>query len=413
MRPRASCTGLVLACLLLGHASAQKTSEADKPPKWRIDPITRNDPEAMQKLGYVAFAPIAFGQRGRTAVSSDDIDAHLHYAQILWAETEHFLIGLAVGNYKISKMEQRKKIRAELTQMLERSGLRRIKPKTTVLKPWHRMHLIAQRLENQYALLEDWLAVTDASFPDGPSQRIRGKYMGEGPYLGQEGKYPVLIMESDSSFDDYLKNFIGARSGGGQRWNFKEVGSLFYGIGLDSRDEEARLMDDTALHANLVFSTTHNLLDGYKHYNYDLPVWITEGLAHYFERLISERDNTFTRDEGATVSTTRKWQWRKEVKALLASGDMAPLGEIMAWREFGQIDTNGHLGIWSRWDYLMSLGRDKFADFMGKMKGMIDSDGQQTGERLVAASRSYLREVYDLNPITLDEHWKEWVQANY
>ncbi|MHC5062907.1 MAG: hypothetical protein ACYTG5_02900 [Planctomycetota bacterium] len=410
MKSALAWSALVLCFLPLPQLEAQRSA---KPPKWRIDPITKNDPKAMQKLGYVSYAPIPFGQRGRTPVSSDEIDAHLHYEQILWAETKHFLIGLAVSTYKVSKMAQRRQIRAELTRMQERSGLKRINPKSTRLDPWLRMHLIAQRLEEQYALMADWLGVTDASFPDGPSQRIRGQYMGEGLYLGQESKYPVLIFENDSSFDDYLKNFIGARSGGGQRWNFKEVGSLFYGIGLDSKDEEARLMDDTALHANLVFSTTHNLVDGYKHYNYDLPVWITEGLAHYFERLISERDNTFTRDEGSTVATTKKWQWRNEVKSLLSKGDMAPFGEIMAWREFGQIDTPGHLGIWSRWDYLMSLGKDKFADFMGSMKGMIDSDGKQTNERLVAASRIHLREAYGLNPITLDERWKEWVQANY
>ena len=45
-------------------AAALATSlfaQADKLPKWKIDPYTKNDPQAMAKAGYVSFGPFNFG----------------------------------------------------------------------------------------------------------------------------------------------------------------------------------------------------------------------------------------------------------------------------------------------------------------------------------------------------------------
>jgi len=222
-----------------------------------------------------------------------------------------------------------------------------------------------------------------------------------------------LIFQADTTLTDYLRSFVGSQSAGSQRWNFREVDSLLYAVAVESNEEGHRLRDDTALHANLVFATTHNLIDGYRHYNYNLPVWIREGLAHYFERLISEQDNTFTKDEGSGAAMGKTWRWKKKVKELLAKGQMVSFSELMTWREFGQIDFAGHVAIWSRWDYLMTLGPAKLAAYLGKLKGLISMDGQQRSEKLVDSSRTFLREVYGLNPLTLDARWKEWVKANY
>jgi len=261
--------------------------------------------------------------------------------------------------------------------------------------------------------MQYWLGVRDTDFPARPSERFLGEYRGEGPYLGQRGKYLTLICQGDATLRDYLRNFVGSQSSGSQRWNFRGVDSLLYAVAVDSNQEDHRLRDDTAMHANLLFATTHNLIDGYRHYNYNLPVWIREGLGHYFERQISEKDNTFSKDGGSDADMSMSWRWQREVKELLAKGAMPSFSKIMTWREFGQIDFPGHVGMWSRWDYLMTLGQKKFAAFLGKMKGLIGMDGKQRGERLVDSSRTFLREVYGLTPLSLDARWREWVKANY
>lgn len=403
----------VCAVMLCG-ASALSAQGAAKIPKWRIDPYTRNQPEAMRRMGYTSFAPVAFGQRGRTAVTSDDIDEHLHYSRFLWVETRHFIIGTDVGTYKIGgDKAQKRKVRAELTEMKQRSGIKKINPKSTRLGPWLRLHLYAQRLENHYARMQYWLDVRDMDFPAGPSQRIAGEYRGEGPYLGQRGKFLTLICEGDATLRDYLRNFVGTQTTGSQRWLFQKVDSLLYAVAVDAAAEDQRLRDDTALHANMVFGTTHNMLDGLRHYNYHLPVWINEGLAHYFERLISEKDNTFTKDEGTDAEMGTSWRWKKRVKELIVRDEMAPFSELMTWREFGQIDFAGHLAIWSRWDYLTTLGPGKLGAFLGKLKSLIDVEGAHSNSHLVDETRTQLRKIYGLNPLSLDIRWREWVRANY
>ena len=49
-------------------APSALAQEKDKLPKWRIDPYTKNDPEAMAKAGYLNFGPFRFGGIGDQAL---------------------------------------------------------------------------------------------------------------------------------------------------------------------------------------------------------------------------------------------------------------------------------------------------------------------------------------------------------
>ncbi len=63
------------------------------PPRWKIDPYTKNDPERMRKAGYVSFGPFEFGELGSKNITSEHVEDHLFYARIIWVETAHFRIG--------------------------------------------------------------------------------------------------------------------------------------------------------------------------------------------------------------------------------------------------------------------------------------------------------------------------------
>lgn len=413
---RVALAAVALSVTLLTSLAAQ-SSKKDKPPRWRTDPYTKNEPKLLEKLGYVSYGPFEFGQRGKKPVTSDVIDEFLeeYEQQILWVETEHLRIGSALEAWSVPiDRTVREALRVELEQLRE-SGITKFPKKAPrQLDPWLRLHLLAQRMENHYALIEDWLGVKDAKFPNSPADVIigEGEYMGQGPYLGQTGKYLIFVTEEEKPMNEYLKAFMGRDTEYGQRWNYKEVGSLFYGIA--SEMEGGRLKDDRAMHANLVFNLTHNLIDGYRFYSYETPVWIKEGLGHYFERLISPRYNTFDANEGSPASARNTWKWEPEMRKLLANRKYSPFSEAYKWRDYGQINFDDHVAIWSRWDYLMAQGKEKFGKFMKYVKGRIDSKTWLPDDtNLVEATREALQEVYGISPLSFDERWADWVKENY
>jgi hypothetical protein len=407
----------LLPVLLLGALAAPLCGQGEvEVPRWRIDPHTRNQPHLLEKLGYVRYAPMPFGQRGTQAVTSADIDAHLSYVQILWVETAHFRIGSTLEDWAVPlDPEVKAKVRGELERLQVREGLPKLNPKTRRLDRWLRLHLFAQRLEEHYAEMQSWLGVTDASFPADAEARAKmtGEYAGEGPFLGQKDKYLFLLFERNETYQDYLRTFVGRRTAGGQQWNFKDIDALLYACAADNPEEGGRLKDDTALHGHVIHAATHNLINGFLHYNYDLPVWMREGPAHWFERRISPHFNSFTRSEGSTMLQNRQWRWELETRKLLGGEKFTPLSELYTWRDFGQMEFPDHVMAWSRWDYLMSLGKEPFGKFFRASKTLVDPmTGAMKGD-IVEGTREAMRSAYGLSPLLLDERWKAWALENY
>lgn len=418
---RLSTKHAIACCLALlataSTASTQAKKKYKKSERWKLDPYTKNEPKLMEKLGYVSYGPFDFGQRGDKPVTTTDVEEHLSYEQILWVETAHLKIGLMLDPWPVpQELKTQKKLRAELTRLKERlGGKSKIKVKPRKLDRWIRLHLIAQRLEDHYAEMQDWLGVKDADFPKDKSELIPGQtkvYMGQGPFLGQTGKYLIFVSEAAGTMNDYLKNFTGRDTQHGQRWNFKVPGSLIYGVATEM--QEKRLEHDTALHSNLVFNLTHNLLDGYRFYAYETPVWIKVGIAHWFERRISPRWNTFDANEGSPDASRNAWKWEPETRKLLISGKYSAFSEVYKWRDYGQIKFNDHVMVWARWDYLMSQGKEKFGEYMKVVKGRVDMKTFHADDSgLVDATRRGLQDIYGLSPLTFDERWSDWCKDNY
>ncbi|MCC6672481.1 MAG: hypothetical protein IT458_15560 [Planctomycetes bacterium] len=406
MRPRPTRAPRTLL-LTLVLAAAGPLAAQGQLPRWRQDPYTRNDPKLMADLGYVSYGPFRFGN-----ATTEEIDRHVSYDRILWVETAHFRFGSALQAWDVPlEPDTKSKLREELLRLKKK--LPQINEKPRQLDPWLRLHLFAMRLEEHYAQLQEWLGVTDADFPGGVDKVVRGqgRYMGQGPYLGQPDKYLVLLFEKEGSYQDYVKRFVGRVTKFGQRWNFKEQGSLFYGVAADM--EGGRLRHDTAVHANTIFNVTHNLIDGYRFYAYDLPVWIKVGLAHYFERKISPKWNSFDMNEASLADMRPLWRWEQEARKLVSGDKGTPLSEAYTWRDYSQIEFNDHILIWSRWDYLMGQGKEKFAAFMLDVKGRVTADWLPDQNDLVGATREALQKHYSLSPLTFDLRWKEWVLKTY
>lgn len=396
--------------VLLGALWLASVASGQDLPKWKIDPYTKNEPALMEKAGYVSYGPFEFGRRGRNPATTEEIEKRLNYTQIIWVETEHFRIGSSLRPWRVSTDKTRGKIRAELEAMQER--IPTVNPKARVLDPWLRLHLFAQRMEIAYEEFRSMVGVPAEDFPVAKFEVIagRGQFLGYGPHLGMQRKFLLLITDKAGPYRDYMQTFIGKGGQVPQRWHFGDVGQMFFGtaVALD------HLKHDTALHAHVVFNMWHNFVDGFRSYAYDIPVWITEGLAHWAQRRVDPRWNSFSFSESTRIQTSNLWRWEQETRKLIAANRGKPFSEVFTWRDYGEIEFDDHVLLWSRWDYLMTYGPEKFSEFMFLVKGRVHPKTWKTDQSdLVGATREALRKAYGLTPLSLDEKWKDWVMENY
>ena len=411
MTPR---TVWLLAALALGSAATAQKGGNSKEPKYRLDPYTKNEPEALKKAGYVRYAPFDYGDPvGAIPHTTDDVDKALFFDKILWIETAHFKLGTSLDTWNVPEdLETKRKILAELTRLSER--IPNINKTTKILDPWLRAHLFAMRLEDVYKQFQEVIGYADKDFPPDPkSITTGGKFMGYGPYLGQGGKYCVFIANKATSYGEYLNKFIGKSYVMDQRHNFKlQKDSLFFGTAADIDKGDKK--HDTAIHCRVVFNVTINLLDGYKHYSYDLPVWLREGMGHWFERKVSPRWNSYDKDEGSDADARDTTDFEGEARKLVTVNKFTPFSEAGKWRHYGDIKFNDHVACWSRIDFLFATDKKKFAEFIEVMKSMVNPKTFiADNSNMVDVQRDALLKIFGMSARAFDEKWKEWVLKNY
>jgi hypothetical protein len=408
-------TLFLLVAALVHPLAAQDPKPAEKLPKWRIDPYTKNKPELMEKAGYVSFGPFPFGNLADKPVVSSDIDASIEFVQILWTETKHFRIGTNLPAWPVPlDPETRAKIRGELEELAEK--LPGINTKVRTLDPWLRAHLIAHRMEKLYAETQQLWGVKDEDFPQDPTKVFAtpgARYMGYGPYMGMKDKFLVLVFEKLGSFQIYMKKFLGRESKHPQRWHFKESSSLL--LTMSTENEQFPRKHDTALHCSLAFNVSQNLMDGFRYYNYDLPVWIRESYGHWNDRKISPLWSNFDQNEGSLADIKTVTKWEVYCRNLITKpGDFSPFAEVFQWRDFGKIKFNDHVAIWSRMQWLQTMGPEKWQKFLMAIKGRVDPKTWSPDQTdIVGACRVALQEAYGMSVLELDSKWIEWVKATY
>ncbi|PIE24812.1 MAG: hypothetical protein CSA62_02995 [Planctomycetota bacterium] len=402
---------LFATTLTSGTAYGQKRAKKKKLPSWAIDPYTnKNDPSILKKVGYVSYGPFEFGDNGTT---STDVSATLGKAKIRWIETKHFKFGLDLSPWAIPNNKALKlRIRNELAELQER-GFVKISPRVRRLDPWLRIHLNIMRLEKLYEDFEKRLGVTEKDFPTKRNTFINNKYMGEGPYLGQPSKYTILVTRKLADYSRYLQTYIGVVQEQAKRHNFKQSGSLF--LGSSEELESNRNKNDVALHTHLVWNTTHNLLCGFRLYTHDLPVWWSEGCAHWFARKISKKWDNFDQNESAVADLRAIEKWNVKTRQYIGRGNITPIAELINWRDFGQLKFRDHVISWSLVDFVMNKYGDKgFRDYMFEMHEILDAKtGKNLARDIPGLQRKAMRKAWKTNALKLTEEWKEWVLSTY
>ncbi len=394
------------AATLAQPAIAQKLIDRDKPKTDPAnDPYTRGgDPELVKAVGYVSMKDMEFGPTGET---SGSIGAFLSFVDLRFIETEHFRLGIALPKIKVTGSE-RDKLREELTRLKE--SLPDIDPRIRVLDPWLRAHLYAQRLEEHYAKIQTFLGVTQDQFTgtaegwDGT-----GKYMGIGPHMGQSGKYEVVLFPSLGAHREFMGKKLGLTSKLTQQHNYIDRDSLAIIIHTD----QDGLRVDEALHGHLVHSLTQTLLKGYKHYSYEPPIWVIEGCAHYFERQLNPRFNSFTSSEGGAPIRIRKEDWNEPVKKMVSSKKAPSIASIMSKRAFAELDKNDHLFSWALIDYLETAHPGFLIKYFDLISALKNDEGIDDASEMLNVQRTLFKEELGMNYPEFDRAWAAWVEENY
>jgi len=360
------------------------------------------DPALMAAAGILSHGGFEFGRS-----DTDTVDDLLAMVDLVWLETPHYELGFGLGPYKV-KQEEKVKIRGELARLAE--ALPAVNPKSKILDPWLRAHLYAQRLEDIYAHFQQLMQVEDGDFPEvaGPYDTTT-RFMGTGPYLGQGGKYEVLILPSQAASVLYLRENFGLLIKLTQRWNLVDRDTLSVTMHLD----QGNLRADGATHGHLAFNVAINLLDGYKHYSYDLPVWIREGLAHYVERSIDPDFNTFDSSEGAVADTTSKSDWGKQVLELIRAEKAPRLAELMSLRTYAELEKPHHYATWSIIDWLVQTDPDGLACLADHLVSLLDPTGIPDGSHMNDAHREAVQECLGMSYAQLDLAWRTWAEVTY
>ncbi len=362
-------------------------------------PYCRGNPELMAKAQIVSHGGFAFGK-----LDTHGVDGLLATSDIRWIETPHFEIGFALGSHKV-EVEEKTKIRAELTELA--AALPEVVPTVKVLDPWLRAHLYALRCEKLWKRMLAILQVSESDFPATPWTEGT-QIIGMGQYLGQFGKFELLILPTQSSHSMYLLNQFGLTIKNTQRWNLIQRDTL----SVTMHAQQGDLRKDDALHGHVVFNLGINLLDGYRHYSYDTPIWIREGLGHFLEREINPRNNSFDSSEGGIAELTRKWKWEPEVKKLVLKSPPR-LAEVLGIKEYAELTLDDHFATWSMVSYLIATNPDGFAKFNRLLHDNVDSNGLPTGVGLLDLHREAFKECFGMSYPEFDAAWTTWVLAGH
>ncbi len=403
--PRPRCSVCLLVPLLAAAAPGQSPARGAE--EWRQDPYTKNDPAAPARAGYASLGPFTFGDDHDTAQIEHVLGGE---AKLLWVETAHWKIGSALGPYRVPQdRDEKRKLRAELEAL--RAALPGVKPDARLLDRWLRLHLFARRLEDLYADLGRRLGVTDADFAAGAAP-VRRRAMGQGPFLGQPGKFTVLLFDTQSHAGNYLRTFLRRDEGRTLRHNFVNTGSLLFVTCAEKA--EGGVQPDVALHCEVVFHAVLNLLDGYRYYWYALPAWLPRGLAHWYLRRVSEKHNVFREARRFDNDPDMLWNWAPRVRARAEFDAYPTAAELLPWTDDDERTLVDAMMLWSRADYVLSLGDGGLRAFVDRMKDLVPAPGQPvTRDRVLAQQERALREAWGMDAAAFDRRWKAWVIESY
>lgn len=387
-----------LACLVFLAASAPQS----RPPESfeKVDPYTRGEKDEIARAGYESLGPFRFAEDLQTKDIEETIGTRL-----LWVETAHFKLGSLLGTYTVPPDDREKeKLRDELGRLAKK--LPRVRRESGKLDPWLRLHLYAQRLEEQYSDFLSRFGLREEEFPALAKNEIGP--MGRGPYLGQESKFTVLLTAKSSQLARFLKRYCNLEELGSYRTPLPG-GTWFFGTSAETLKNLGTELD-SALHGLLAEQLARNLCDGLRGGQGVRSPWFTHGLGLWYQRRIEERWNVDV-PRVSPGNEDDSWRWEPRLSGLVANGFVPSWQEMLDWRDIGKLEARQHLTAWSRVGWL--LAQEK-ADLRGFLFAISDpEEASSSGTTPAERDTRALKTGFGKTPAELDEAWRKWVQRKY
>ena len=372
-----------------------------------VDPYTRGEPKALERAGYVTLAPVEWAEGIRAA----EVKETLGGIEILWIETPHFRLGSTLETYKSpSDPKEDDQLAAELARLKRK--LARYKEPHNKIDPWMRAHLYAQRLEDVYAAFEKSFGLSASDFPDADGRKpAEGPKLGVGPYLGMERKFTVLLLEKTSSLARFAKRYADREERPWDRFPLPG-GSMFLGVSAEGLKQFGFTLD-VAMHALVASELTHNFVNGFRSSWSASPLWLECGLAHAASRKVDER---FVPSAMAAPSQDDPdaWKWEPRVRGLVENDVEKPWKDMLGWKSWEEIKTQGHLVAWSRAAWLLEKDPAALKTFLVAETEPLPEEGADhpvpaTIERENKACQAAFGKSFE----ALDAEWRKYVQRRY
>lgn len=365
-----------------------------------IDPYTKRDPGLMAAAAVVGYGPFAWAD----FFSTTDVDQALGEGRVLWLETPHFKLGTSLRSVDWPASSEAKKLLQEEIKLL-RQKLPRIAAKPKRLDPWLLLHLYAQRCEKAYAEFQQLIGATDADFP------AKGKLPREGAFLGQPEKFLVLLLQKRSDMARYMDRFCGRKDDRSARHYHAKSYQMLFCLAADALEG----FDESGVHSHVIDGVWHNLMSGYQGNDFPLPLWFTEGLAHYHSRMVpTEALSVMVKDDEA-VDQVQQNNWPVRVRRRVQHLDYCiPFEKLAAISDWADCGYNVHTQSWSRLDYLMHLDPEKVGVMLSRMKSVQPiNDWEAQGAQIRVMAQKLLAELYEMDAATFDARWRDWVLKTY
>lgn len=397
---------VLCAGLLAGGVLAQAKEDSKDEVFELVDPYTGGDRAGLDRAGYVGLGPFPLWEGVRTEQLEEAIGR-----RVLWVETQHFKLGSTLETFDSRKADRKeeRRVKEELERL--RPHFVRFRPAPGKLDPWLRLHLYAQRVEDEYAAFARLLGLKPEDFPQAGATVPPSAPQGVGPYFGQAQKFVVLLLEKDSHFGRIVSRWGTPTKGQSLRQYMPSGGMLL----VTSAETIAGwgYPQEAAFHCTLAEDLTLNFVDGLLNRGFQCPWWWKLGLAHIAARRIDEKLVIYA-NRAARSGEHDTWKWEPRVLALVTNDYAPKWAEMSALEGFEKFTGATHMVAWSRVSWLL---QDKTFDARAFAFALARTFPDLTGSALVEARSAHERET--LKRLTgksleeLDEGWRLWVTRTY
>jgi hypothetical protein len=404
----ARAAALFLACPLAASPTFAAQQETSTPETFeKVDPYTQGKAEAIERAGYVSLGPFAFA----AGISTAEIEQTLGGLQVLWVETAHFKLGSRLHTYKrVTDDLEEKELGDELRRLSKK--LPRVRTNVRELDPWLRLHLYAQRLEDEYAAFQALLGVTDADFLKKPSATRPAEAMGDGPYLGCMLKFTVLLTERNTQLERFARKWI---VGADSAWYRAHLpgNTWFFGVPAELTQSMGTLLD-SSLHAHVATCAMYSFTSGFRGTLHSRPPWLVQGLALMRGRLADPRWNVFLpRDSPGPEDDT--WKWEERVSGLVKNKFDPSFAEMLGWKDIVSMEARAHMTSWSRVEWLAETEKAGLQKLVRAVTDELERPAEGAmPTALTAEQQQKCLETALGRPLAeIEAGWRKWVRQTY